>query len=394
MGKPQPRSAMVKPWGILSRFLLFSVAFMLGMASTFLLQSLLPTTGTVIWLASADLSAAPTSAPPGLVLGPPLPQELGDGDKKESGGGGGDESGGMVMLHNMTDDQLLLRASMAPRIKGISLLVPPAPKVAFMFLVRGELPLAPLWERFFHGHTALFSVYVHPDPTYLSSPEKGSVFYGRRVPSKEARWGKSSIVEAERRLLASALLDAMNQHFVLLSETCVPLYNFTTVYFYLTQYAGATSFVDHFDTQRSRGRYRPAMAPTVTLANWRKGSQWFATDRGLALEVISDVTYFPVFQRHSNGPCIMDEHYLPTFIAASKWHGNANRTLTFTQWTRGPHPDSYNDVSVDLLQGMRNHGNCSDGGGTTSLCYLFARKFPSGALPELLRLAPRVMRFG
>lgn len=60
----------------------------------------------------------------------------------------------------------------------------PAPKVAFMFLVRGELPLAPLWERFFHGHTALFSVYVHPDPTYLSSPEKGSVFYGRRVPSK------------------------------------------------------------------------------------------------------------------------------------------------------------------------------------------------------------------
>ncbi|KAE8802052.1 hypothetical protein D1007_22321 [Hordeum vulgare] len=62
-------------------------------------------------------------------------------------------------------------------------------EVAFMFLVRGELPLGPLWERFFHGHTGLLSVYVHPDPSYLGSPEKGSVFYGRRVPSKFCELG-------------------------------------------------------------------------------------------------------------------------------------------------------------------------------------------------------------
>lgn len=171
---------MAKPWGTLSRFRLVSVAFALGMASTFLLRSLTGT-GTVIWLASADLSAPPSSPPPALALRPPLPQQLGDGNGKEPVSGGGNESQRMVMLHNMTDDELLLRASVAP---GISALVLGAPKVAFMFLVRGELPLAPLWERFFHGHTALFSVYVHPDPTYLGSLEKGSVFYGRRVPSK------------------------------------------------------------------------------------------------------------------------------------------------------------------------------------------------------------------
>lgn len=81
--------------GILSRFLLFSVAFMLSMASTFLLESI-STTGTVIWLASTNHSAAPISAPLGLLA-------LG-------GSGGGDERGRLVMLHNMTDEELLLRA--------------------------------------------------------------------------------------------------------------------------------------------------------------------------------------------------------------------------------------------------------------------------------------------
>ncbi|KAE8802053.1 core-2 i-branching beta- -n-acetylglucosaminyltransferase family protein isoform 1 [Hordeum vulgare] len=364
---------MAKPWGIL---LLVSMAFALGIASNFLLR-FLPATATMIQLIAADLSV------PALVLRPPSLRLLGDDNANESWR--------MVMLHNMTDDELLLAASMDPRISS---LVQGAPKVAFMFLVRGELPLAPLWERFFHGHTGLFSVYVHPDPSYLGSPEKGSVFYSRRVPSKEARWEQSSIVEAERRLLANALLDTTNEHFVLLSETCIPLYNFTTVYSYLTHSTGATSFIDLFDNASSRGRYKRAMAPAITPAQWRKGSQWFAVDRSLALGVIDDVTYFPVFQRHCSAPCIMDEHYLPTFVAASRCNGNANRTLTYTRWTRGPHPDSYNEVSVGLLEGMRINKNCTDGGGNTSVCYLFARKFPSRALPELLRLAPRVMRFG
>ncbi|KAK1380864.1 hypothetical protein POM88_027608 [Heracleum sosnowskyi] len=36
-------------------------------------------------------------------------------------------------------------------------------------------------------------------------------------------------------------------------------------------------------------------------------------DRDLAIEVISDTTYFPVFQNYCSGSCYADEHYLPTF---------------------------------------------------------------------------------
>jgi hypothetical protein len=86
----------------------------------------------------------------------------------------------------------------------------------------------------------------------------------------QVTWGKISMVDAERRLLANALQDIDNQHFVLLSDryiscfcfhsilfhnfffqvftvfvcvcSCVPLHNFDYVYDYLM---GANlSFID------------------------------------------------------------------------------------------------------------------------------------------------------
>ena len=58
------------------------------------------------------------------------------------------------------------------------------PKVAFMFLTRGPLPLSPLWERFFRGYEGLFTIYIHTNPSYKESMPQGSVFHGRRIPSK------------------------------------------------------------------------------------------------------------------------------------------------------------------------------------------------------------------
>lgn len=43
------------------------------------------------------------------------------------------------------------------------------------------------------------------------------------------------MVDAEKRLLANALQDTSNQHFVLLSDNCVPLHNFDYVFSYLIE---------------------------------------------------------------------------------------------------------------------------------------------------------------
>jgi hypothetical protein len=87
------------------------------------------------------------------------------------------------VMHNMTDEELLWRASMAPRMKSQPKHVI-APKIAFLFLVRGDLPLRPLWDKFFEGHEELYSIYVHASPDYAGSPPPDSPFYGRMIPSQ------------------------------------------------------------------------------------------------------------------------------------------------------------------------------------------------------------------
>ena len=54
------------------------------------------------------------------------------------------------LLHKLSDEELFWMASFAPRIKKYPL--KRVPKIAFMLLTKGLLPLAPLWEKFLKGH--------------------------------------------------------------------------------------------------------------------------------------------------------------------------------------------------------------------------------------------------
>ncbi|TKW13281.1 hypothetical protein SEVIR_5G089500v4 [Setaria viridis] len=306
------------------------------------------------------------------------------------------------VMHNMTDDELLWWASMTPKVQSSP--YHRVPKVAFLFLARGDLPLRPLWEKFFAGHEGLYSIYVHTNPSYTGSPPEDSVFYGRMIPSQKTMWGDITLVAAERRLLANALLDLGNERFVLLSESCIPIYNFTTVHAVLT--GTNTSFVDVIVTP---ARYDPLFGErhNITAAQWRKGAQWFEMDRSLALEVVSDRTYYPTFREHCAGrrACLMDEHYLPTLLSVLRWPRGAGRTLTFADWDRrrrtGFHPHTHRAEEVtagligEIRGGERAGVNCSAFRDAASgVCYLFARKFTPDTLQPLLRLAPKVMGFG
>ncbi|KAF7819892.1 AP-3 complex subunit delta [Senna tora] len=61
--------------------------------------------------------------------------------------------------------------------------------------------------------------------------------------------------------------------------------------------AASYSFVASYDDPRKvgRGRYNPKMGPTITLSDWRKGSQWFELNREMAIQVVSDTKYYVVF---------------------------------------------------------------------------------------------------
>ena len=142
---------------VVPMLLLFSLGFVLGMTS----NSKFPN----FYLSSVASSPSPAPLPPqnpqvGLArfLEPPS------------------------AMHNMTDEELLWWASMTPKVRSTP--YHRAPKVAFLFLARGDLLLRTLWEKFFAGHEGLYSIYVHTDPSYTGSPPEDSVFYGRMIPSQ------------------------------------------------------------------------------------------------------------------------------------------------------------------------------------------------------------------
>ncbi|RWV88276.1 hypothetical protein BHE74_00040537 [Ensete ventricosum] len=210
-------------------------------------------------------------------------------------------------------------------------------------------------------------------------------------------WGSLSLVDAERRLLANALVDLSNERFVLLSESCIPLFNFSFTYQYLM--SSRYSFVDAFDEPgpAARGRYEPKLAPEINVTEWRKGAQWFEASRQVAVIVVNETRYYAKFDELRDLMYLEDEHYIPTMLTIKAAHLIANRTLTWAYWTGGSHPITFgqDDVSDGFLRKINQERNCSyNDQPPSTVCYLFARKFAPSALEPLLKLAPTSLGFG
>ncbi|KAE8655710.1 receptor-like protein 12-like [Hibiscus syriacus] len=272
------------------------------------------------------------------------------------------------LWHSISDNELLWRASFVPKIKKYPFLR--VPKIAFMFLTKGPLRWAPLWDKFFKGNQRHYLIYM-------------------------VEWGKMSMCEAERRLLANALLDISNQWFVLLSESCIPLYNFSVIYHYLSR--SKYSFMESYDDPRpyGRGRYDPRMEPKVELSQRRKGAQWFKVNRRLAINIIEDIKYYPKFKEFCQLACYVDEHYFTTMLTIQVPRLLANRTLTWTDWSRGgAHPATFGkeDMSEAFFQRIFEGQECVYNGHPTTICFLFVRKFSPSALDSLLELSSKFLR--
>ncbi|KAF8687514.1 hypothetical protein HU200_006052 [Digitaria exilis] len=305
-----------------------------------------------------------------------------------------------------TDDEIAARAIMRDIIRSRPV-QSKNPKIAFMFLTPSTLPFEKLWEKFFMGHEDRYTIYVHAsrDRPIHSSP----IFAGRDIRSEKVIWGTISMVDAEKRLLAHALQDPENQHFVLLSESCVPLHNFDYIYSYLME--TNVSFVDCFDDPgpHGAGRYSDHMLPEIVKKDWRKGAQWFTVKRQHAILILADTLYYGKFKRYCKPGnewhnCYSDEHYLPTLFNMVDPTGIANWSVTHVDWSEGKwHPKLYRavDTSFELLKNISSidesvHVSSNAKhiaqrrpcmwNGMKRPCYLFARKFYPEALDNLMNI--------
>ncbi|KAG6419202.1 hypothetical protein SASPL_121418 [Salvia splendens] len=228
-----------------------------------------------------------------------------------------------------------------------------------------------------------FSIYVHSEPGFVfdESTTRSTVFFDRQLRNSiKVAWGEASMIQAERILFEEALQDPANQRFVLLSDSCVPLYNFSYIYNYLM--GSPRSFVDSF-LDKKDVRYNPQMSPAISKQKWRKGSKWVTLIRRHAEEV-DDETVFPIFEKFckrrppvdaSKGRknlklqkqhnCIPDEHYFQTLLSMKDLENELERrTVTYTVWNQsttnmdngGWHPFtfSYADAGSEQIKKIKD----------------------------------------
>ncbi|KAH6774413.1 Core-2/I-branching beta-1 [Perilla frutescens var. hirtella] len=326
----------------------------------------------------------------------------------------------------------VLMESEYSKIKLPSLISPPLqkPKIAFLFIARNRIPLDIVWDVFFKGDAEnRFSIYVHSRPGFLlnTATTRSTLFLNRQVnDSVQVDWGEASMIQAERVLIQNALMDPSNERFLFLSDSCIPLYNFSYTYDYIM--STPTSFVDSF-ADKKESRYNPKMQPVISVDSWKKGSQWVVLTRKHAGIVVEDETVLSIFQLHcktrplpefwrdrplpadasAEHNCIPDEHYVQTLLTLRGLEGEiTRRSLTHSSWDlsssrdpkrRGWHPVTYKlaDATPNLIQSIRDIDNiyyeteyrrewCTSKG-KPSQCFLFARKFTRSAALRLLNIS-------
>ncbi|KAJ4890123.1 hypothetical protein Rs2_29871 [Raphanus sativus] len=270
------------------------------------------------------------------------------------------------------------------------------PKIAFLFLTNSDLTFLPLWERFFKGHQHLYNAYIHADPSSPISPISSSI-NAKLIPAKKTARASPSLISAERRLIARAILDDPNNlYFALVSQHCVPLHSFPYIHNHLfSSDHPQRSFVEilsdePFLPRRYAARGVNAMMPEIPYRDFRVGSQFFVMAKRHALVVIRERKLWRKFRLPcvvDEGSCYPEEHYFPTLLSLEDPRGCSNFTLTRVDWTGsvGGHPHTYgaDEVSPRLIRALRRSNS--------SLDYFFARKFSPESLQGLMEIADDVI---
>lgn len=100
-------------------------------------------------------------------------------------------------------------------------------KIAFCFLVRDNIIHEEVWNTFFNNvDINKYNIYIH---FKTNQPSKYFQKY-KLANCIETAWGRISLVKAQNLLLIDALNDKDNEHFVFLSESCIPFKSFNHVY--------------------------------------------------------------------------------------------------------------------------------------------------------------------
>jgi hypothetical protein len=102
-------------------------------------------------------------------------------------------------------------------------------KIAFLFTVKKNPIFSNIWDDFFRGNEGLFTIYIHPETPEVTTWRRENIISEISEDSAENKVG------AYIALFRAALLNNKNYKFVTLSENCLPIKPFMTLYNFLNK---------------------------------------------------------------------------------------------------------------------------------------------------------------
>jgi hypothetical protein len=238
------------------------------------------------------------------------------------------------------------------------------PTVAFLFLTRGEVNQPRIWREYLTEagiHAKVYAHSKHPEGLGADSFLRERQVSGR-VPTE---WGTISLVQATLAMIRAALEDPDVTHFVLASESCVPIKPFSALSRSIRLDARSRlAMFSHASVRRGgneeKARRLDRLAGIAPEHAWFQ-EQWMCLNREDAT-IVSGSDWSAHFEK----VWAPDECYFSTVLSAAgkaPGLGILNRPVTWTKWHGGAHPQSFDSVTPRLA------GEFVDSG-----CF-FARKF-------------------
>jgi len=179
---------------------------------------------------------------------------------------------------------------------------PSKDKIAFLFLTVGDLHNESRWLNFFKDASDKATIYFH---TKHVDKLTQKIAIDNQIEKKvETKWGTFSLIEATNLLIAEALKDEGNKFFVLVSESCIPLYNFNYIYDKIITENKSWIFYYKWKYPQHKNRFLQIKDFELSFDEFYKQSQYLILNRFHA-ELVWDNPYSSSF---ITSP-VPDEHY-------------------------------------------------------------------------------------
>lgn len=243
-------------------------------------------------------------------------------------------------------------------------------KIALCFLTYGNLSQPKLWTKMINN-TNNVNVYIHPKSNFVCNDTNlHQYIIKNKVPTVYAR---ISIVRATLALFKEAYQNQQNKFFVLLSDTCIPLFPLDIIYKKIVELNSNIITKYRVDTHKHR-RNAFTQKDYIKDEDFYSQSQWMCLTRDTVKFFLdNDFTY--IFGERFEVP---DEHYFVNLCI--KFNISfINKDITFVNWNEKSKSQKYRDlpktydiVTQEMLDICRNSG------------FMFMRKISKDCvLPEI-----------